>query len=315
MRTLYPPIEPYKSGHLDVGDGHRVYWEISGNPRASRRSSSMAGRAAAPRRCIDSSSIRSATASCCSTSAAAVARRPTRRLEANTTWHLVADMERLRADDRASSNGSSSAAPGARPSPSPMRRPTRSASANWSCAASSRCGARRSTGTTRRARPGSFRTSGSASSRRSRTTERGDLIAAYHRRLTDPDPPCSSKRRGPGACGRARPSHSCRTRASRDSSATTHYALAFARIENHYFVQRRLPRRGPAPARRHRLRDIPGVIVQGRYDVATPAATAWALHQAWPEARYILVADAGHAFSEPGILHHLIEATDVFAQG
>jgi proline iminopeptidase len=54
------------------------------------------------------------------------------------------------------------------------------------------------------------------------------------------------------------------------------------------------------------------VIVQGRYDVATPAATAWDLHKAWPEARYILVPDAGHAYNEPGILHHLIEATDAF---
>jgi proline iminopeptidase len=61
------------------------------------------------------------------------------------------------------------------------------------------------------------------------------------------------------------------------------------------------------------LRDIPGVIVQGRYDVACPARTAWDLHLAWPTARFIVVPDAGHAVSEPGILHHLIEATDGFA--
>lgn len=64
----------------------------------------------------------------------------------------------------------------------------------------------------------------------------------------------------------------------------------------------------------HRLKNIPGVIIQGRYDMATPASTAWALHKAWPEAQFIMVSDAGHAFSEPGILHHLIETTDAFAK-
>jgi proline iminopeptidase len=61
------------------------------------------------------------------------------------------------------------------------------------------------------------------------------------------------------------------------------------------------------------LRDIPGVIVQGRYDTCTPPITAWELHRAWPRAEYIVVADAGHSFDEPGTTHHLIEATDRFA--
>ena len=61
-----------------------------------------------------------------------------------------------------------------------------------------------------------------------------------------------------------------------------------------------------------RIRDIPGVIVQGRYDMATPVTSAWDLHKAWPEADLRLVPDAGHTFSEPGILHELIEATDRF---
>ena len=61
--------------------------------------------------------------------------------------------------------------------------------------------------------------------------------------------------------------------------------------------------------------DIPGVIVQGRYDTACPPQTAWDLHRAWPEAEFHMVEGAGHAFSQPGILHHLIEATDRFAGG
>ena len=63
----------------------------------------------------------------------------------------------------------------------------------------------------------------------------------------------------------------------------------------------------------HKLRTIPGVIVHGRYDMATPAQNAWDLHKAWPEAEFHIVEGAGHSFSEPGILHLLIDATDRFA--
>jgi proline iminopeptidase len=63
-----------------------------------------------------------------------------------------------------------------------------------------------------------------------------------------------------------------------------------------------------------KIRNIPCVIVQGRYDMCTPVATAWDLHRAWPEAEFHLVGDAGHAYTEPGILHHLIDATDRFAR-
>ena len=94
----------------------------------------------------------------------------------------------------------------------------------------------------------------------------------------------------------------------------TTYALAFARIETHYFVNRgwfepeQLIRNAP------RLRDIPTVIVQGRYDMCTPAVTAWELHRALPEAEFLMIPDAGHAFDEPGILNALIEATDRLAE-
>jgi proline iminopeptidase len=64
----------------------------------------------------------------------------------------------------------------------------------------------------------------------------------------------------------------------------------------------------------HLLHGIPGVIIQGRYDVCTPARTAWDLHKAWPQAEFHLVDDAGHAFDEPGILTRLVQATDAFSQ-
>jgi proline iminopeptidase len=91
------------------------------------------------------------------------------------------------------------------------------------------------------------------------------------------------------------------------------YALAFARIENHYFVNDGFVEEGQLLRDAHRLADIPGVIVQGRYDVATPARTAWDLSKAWPKADFQLIPDAGHAYNEPGILKALIAATDRFA--
>jgi proline iminopeptidase len=91
------------------------------------------------------------------------------------------------------------------------------------------------------------------------------------------------------------------------------YALAFARIENHYFVHAGWMDDGQLIRDVGRIRHIPAVIVQGRYDVACPPQTAWDLHRAWPEAEFHMVEGAGHAYSQPGILHHLIEATDRFA--
>jgi proline iminopeptidase len=93
------------------------------------------------------------------------------------------------------------------------------------------------------------------------------------------------------------------------------YALAFARIENHYFVHAGWLDEGQLIRDVGKLRDIPAVIIQGRYDVACPAATAWDLHKAWPEAEFIMIEGAGHAFSQPGILHHLVMTTDRFAGG
>ena len=95
--------------------------------------------------------------------------------------------------------------------------------------------------------------------------------------------------------------------------AEERFALAFARIECHYFANGGFfSRDDQLLAEAHRLRTIPGVIIQGRYDVVTPPATAWELHKAWPEARFIMVEDAGHTATEPGIADVLVQATDRF---
>jgi proline iminopeptidase len=98
-----------------------------------------------------------------------------------------------------------------------------------------------------------------------------------------------------------------------DDTESDRYALAFAGIENHYFWNHGFLDDGQLLSDAHLIKDIPGVIVQGRYDVVCPARSAWDLHRAWPIADLHIVADAGHASFETGIRHHLIEATDRFA--
>ncbi|MGB7543743.1 MAG: prolyl aminopeptidase, partial [Burkholderiales bacterium] len=90
--------------------------------------------------------------------------------------------------------------------------------------------------------------------------------------------------------------------------------LALARIETHYFVNGAFLEEGQLISNAHRLGDIAGVIVQGRHDAVTPLITAWDLREAWPQAEFHIVPEAGHASSEPGILRRLVAATDAFAR-
>lgn len=142
--------------------------------------------------------------------------------------------------------------------------------------------------------------------------ERQDLIAAYRDRLNSADtdvrvPAAQAWARWEGA---AITLYQDPAKLEQFDDADT--AVAFARIENHYFSHHGWF--GPDQLLHgiDRIRHIPAVIVQGRYDLVTPPATAWQLHRAWPEADFHLVADAGHAHTEPGITHRLIEATDRF---
>jgi proline iminopeptidase len=141
--------------------------------------------------------------------------------------------------------------------------------------------------------------------------ERDDMMAAYHRRLTHPDRRVQAEAaaawsqwegdtisiRGP----EARPS----------KFNEIDFAIAFARIECHFFVNRGFFGADDwIIAHADRLRDIPGWIVQGRFDVVTPMDAAWRLKTAWPQARLEVVWDAGHASTEPGIVDALVRATD-----
>ena len=141
--------------------------------------------------------------------------------------------------------------------------------------------------------------------------ERGDLLAAYHRRLTHAD--LNVQREAASAWSRWEgDTISIRGPEARPAKFNeTDFAVAFARIECHYFVNRGFfPHEGWLMEQAPRLAHIPSWIVQGRFDVVTPMETAWKLKAAWPRTHFHLVWDAGHASTEPGIIDGLVRATD-----
>jgi proline iminopeptidase len=142
--------------------------------------------------------------------------------------------------------------------------------------------------------------------------ERSDLLRSYHRRLIDPDPAvhmpaARSWSVYEGSCSTLLPSPDTVAYFAGDT-----VALGLARIEAHYFVNDIFLPENALLANAHRLRDVPGVIVQGRYDMVCPLVSAHELSEAWPKAEYRIVPDAGHSVWEPGILGALIEATERF---
>jgi proline iminopeptidase len=144
--------------------------------------------------------------------------------------------------------------------------------------------------------------------------ERGDMIAAYYRRLTSSDLAVRQQAARAwsiweGTTLSLLPEADRVARFGADA-----YALAFARIESHYFVNGGFLRRdGELLQEAHRLDGIPGIIVHGRYDVVTPVKNAVALSEVWRDAELRIVSDAGHAMTEPGIVHELVRATRAFS--
>jgi proline iminopeptidase len=311
---MYPPIEPYDSGMLDVGDGHQVYWEMCGTPGAKPaillHGGPGAGLSAGHRQLFDPAryQVMLFDQRGCGRST------PNASLEANTTWHLVDDIERLRAllgVDRWSvvggSWGSTLALAYAE------RHPDRVTDLVL-----------RGIFTVRREEIAWYYQEGASWLYPDLwegflapipVEERSDLVAAYRRRLIDGDPDVRLEAARAWSLWEGQTITLLPNPALRDQFARDEYALAFARIENHYFVHDAFLEPGQLIRDVHLVRHIPGVIVQGRYDLATPMRTAWELHRAWPEAEFHIVPDAGHAYDEPGTLHRLIEATDRFAGG
>lgn len=144
--------------------------------------------------------------------------------------------------------------------------------------------------------------------------ERGDLVAAYYKRLTSEDSKIRLEAAKAWSIWEGSTSKLMPNPANIAGFGNSYFAEAFARIECHYFINNGFFEEENFLLKNvDKIRHLPGVIVQGRYDIPCPVVSAWELHKAWPEAELIVVQDAGHSMAEPGIKSALIEATDKFA--
>ena len=313
MRTLYPAIEPYRTGYLDTGDGHQVYWEICGNPNGKPavflHGGPGAGCSPAHRRLFDPQKYRVLLFDqrSCGRS------KPHASLENNTTWDLVKDIESLRAimgvEKWLVFGGSWGATLALAYSET---HPTHVSELIV-----------RGIFTLKKREIAWYYQDGASNLFPDLwesflapipEAERGDLVGAYRKRLIGSDPKAQLEAARAWSVWEGSTIKLLPNKQNSSNYGQDQFALAFARIENHYFTHGGWMEDGQIIRDAGKLKNIPGIIIQGRYDVCTPAITAWELHRAWPEAEFVIVDDAGHAFDEPGIMNQLIEATDKFAR-
>lgn len=311
-RTLYPPVEPYAHGMLDVGDGHMVYWERCGTPGTKPavflHGGPGAGCGPDQRRQFDPAlyDVLLFDQRGCGRST------PFACLEHNTTWDLVADIERLRemcGHDKwlvfGGSWGSTLSLAYAETHPDRVTElvlrgiflGTR-AEYDWLY----RYGASEL-----------YPEGWEDFSGHVPPAERGDLLEAYGRLLTSEDRAVREDAARAWATWESLTVTLLPNPAVMEHSSDGEQSVAIARIENHFFRNDCWLKPDQLLADAGRLKGIPGVIVQGRHDCCTPAAAAWALKKAWPEVDLQIVPDGGHLFSEPGITDGLVRASDRFA--
>ena len=312
MRELYPEIEAHDSGFLPVDGRHRIYYEQCGNPQGKPvvilHGGPGAGCSAKMRRFHDPSRYRIVLFD----QRGSGRSTPHADLVDNTTWDLVADIEALREhlgitrwQVFGGSWGSTLALAYAQAHPSRvtelvlrgifmLRR--------WELEWFYQQGASRL-----------FPDAWSHYLEAIPDVERGDLISAYHRRLTSSDEATRLAAARAWSVWEASTSLLIPDEAFIDGHKDAHFALSFARIESHYFVhggffdvEDQLLRDA------HRLKGIPGVIVHGRYDVVCPIQSAWDLHRAWPDSKLGISPTSGHSAFEVENASALIEATDGF---
>ncbi len=314
---LYPEIAPYDSGWLAVSDIHKIYYEQSGNPRGKPaiflHGGPGGGTDPKQRRFWDPDKYRIVLMDQrgCGKS------MPHACLEQNTTWDLVEDCEKLRKHLGISrwqvlggSWGSTLAIAYAETHPESCSELIlrgifllRKKELDWLYQ-------RVEVGGARFIFPDEWERYVAPIP----DAERGDFVAAYYKRLTSSDPRVRLDAARTWSIWEASTStllQDPRLMAKFEDAQT---ALAFARIECHYFVNRGfLNSENQLLQNVGRIRHIPAVIVQGRYDVVCPMESAWELHRAWPEADFIIVPDAGHSAFESGNCRAQVAATDRFA--
>jgi proline iminopeptidase len=314
LRSLYPDIQPFDSGTLSVSPLHTLYYEQSGNPNGKPvvflHGGPGGGTNPKCRRFFDPAIYRIVLFDQrgCGKST------PHAELTDNTTWDLVADIERMRTHlsiDRwqvfGGSWGSTLALAYAQTHPDKVTELVlrgifllRRSELEWFYQQGCNALYADAWETYRDAIP---------------EVERADMMSAYYRRLTSPDAATRIAAARAWSVWEGATSFLWQDRTHIASSGENEFALAFARIECHYFVNGGFLEHDNQLLRNvERIRDIPAIIVQGRYDVVCPMRSAWDLHRAWPEADLKIVQDAGHSAFEPGIMHELLEATDRFGR-
>lgn len=311
-RTLYPPIEPFRTGRLRVSDVHELYWEESGNPQGKPvvflHGGPGGGTEPRMRRFFDPAVYRIVLFDQrgCGRST------PHADLRENTTWDLVADVERVREHlgiDKwqvfGGSWGSTLALAYAEAHPTRVSELVlrgiflvRKKEIDWFY---------------QRGASFLFPDAWEHYLAPIPEAERGDLLQAYRRRLTSTDPAVRQEAARAWSVWEGSTSTLFHDPALVAKTGGDEFSLAFARIENHYFVHGCwLKSDAQLLDDVHKIRHIPCVIVHGRYDVVCPVENAWELKKAWPEAELLITPDAGHSAMEPGNIDSLVRATDRF---
>lgn len=312
MREFYPAIEPSNKGMLKVSDIHTLYWEECGNPQGKPvvflHGGPGGGVAPDHRRFFDPKAYRiilfDQRGSGRST--------PCAELRENSTWDLVKDIETVREMLKidkwvvfGGSWGSTLALTYAITHPERVKALVlrgiflcRPSEIKW------------------------FYQEGASNIfpdvwdeylKPIPQNERHDLVAAYYKRLTHENADVRLEAAKAWSKWEAATSRLIVDPKAVDEFDDPEYALSFARIECHYFTNNAFFKTNNWILENvDKIRHIPGVIVQGRYDVVCPATSAWELHKAWPEAKFTIIPDSGHAAAEPGTRSALIEATDSF---
>ncbi len=313
MRELYPPRQPYNEGELKVSDLHTIHFEESGNPEGKPivllHGGPGGGCPPFYRQYFDPEKWRLVMFDQrgCGQS------KPHAELQENTTWDLVNDIEKLREYLNihqwvvfGGSWGSTLSLAYSQTHPDRCKGlilrgifMLRQKEIRWFYQEGASY---------------IFPDAWEEYVKPIPINERDDLVTAYYQRLTSPDAQIRLEAARAWSIWEASTSRLFPDLDLKQMFGIDAFAEAFARIECHYFINKGfIDPEDKLLLNIDRIRKIPAVIVQGRYDVVCPMMSAWELHRAWPEAEFIVVADAGHSMSEPGIRTCLIEATDKFA--
>jgi proline iminopeptidase len=314
LKTLYPAVEPYDSGHIRVSPVHQLYYEQCGVPNGKPvvflHGGPGAGLAPDYRRFFDPDAYRIILFE----QRGAGRSIPHASLDDNTTWHLVQDIEQIREHFGVEqwlvfggSWGSTLALAYAESHPQRVRGLVlrgiflcRPKEIRWFYEDSQGASA---------IFPDNWEPYFSLIPE----AERGDMIRAYYRRLTSEDESVRLEAAKAWAKWEASALKLLPDQSLIDEFTEPDKAIAVARIECHYFVNNCFfDTDNYLIEHVDRIREIPAVIVHGRYDVVCPFMNAWDLHRAWPEAELKIIPDAGHAATERGIADALVRATDSF---